>query len=289
MKQCPNCQSLYTDDTLQFCLQDGTPLRAAPGNAPSEVYGEQETVVANRPSSQNAVPPPTNPTGWNPNQYQNNAAAQAPPKSSATTAVFLTALVMLILFGAAGIGLWVYFRGVKPDENTNLLIAKKSPNPEAANTSSSAPAKTTPSATPQQAANTAATPTPVDKEEIKKDVEQRVESWVSATENRDLGNYMENYAPTVDYYNKKGASVAAVRADKEKAFAAYDAMRIDISNLTVTPDEKGDAATAIFDKEWVFEGEKYSAGKVQSQLKFRKINGQWLISSERDLKVYYTE
>jgi hypothetical protein len=60
--------------------------------------------------------------------------------------------------------------------------------------------------------------------------------------------------------------------------------------MTVTPDASGERATAVFDKEWNFSGaEKTSAGKVKQQLQLKKVNGQWLISGERDLKVYYTE
>jgi hypothetical protein len=65
---------------------------------------------------------------------------------------------------------------------------------------------------------------------------------------------------------------------------------MNISNLSVTPDATGERATAVFDKEWVFDGaEKSSSGKVKSELQMRKINGEWKITSERDLKVYYIE
>src|SRR2546422_11761232 len=43
MKQCPLCQSTYTDTTLKFCLIDGTRL--------IPVIDEQETVVRHRPIS----------------------------------------------------------------------------------------------------------------------------------------------------------------------------------------------------------------------------------------------
>ena len=36
MKQCPKCRTNYADDTLRFCLEDGTPLVASV---------EQETVI----------------------------------------------------------------------------------------------------------------------------------------------------------------------------------------------------------------------------------------------------
>jgi len=295
MKQCPSCQSQYTDDTLQFCLQDGTPLQFAQG-APEKTlsYGEQETVVGNRQSNQINTPNVTNPTAWNPQQYSSNASFQPPEKKSgAPVAVFLTAFVMLLLFSFASIGAWLYFRGARPDENTNLLLAKKKPDSETvSNTSSIAPSKPMPMATAPPTNSNAATNSgvaPVDKEQLKRDVSQKVYSWKSAAESLNLNSYMSNYAGTVDYYNKKGASLSTVRADKQRAFSTYSSMQITLSNMNVTPDASGETAVAVFDKEWVFSGAKYSAGKVQTQLKLKKISGQWLITGERDLKVYYTE
>lgn len=40
MKQCPSCKTTYTDDSLSFCLADGTALHDVPG--------EQATVVSSR-------------------------------------------------------------------------------------------------------------------------------------------------------------------------------------------------------------------------------------------------
>ena len=286
MKQCPTCQSQYTDDTLQFCLQDGSPLSFA------GTHVEQETVVAARPSNQINTPAATNPTGWNPNQYQSNAGFQTPEKkSNATFAVLTTAFVMLVLFSIVGIGAWLYFRGATPDDEGNMLIAKRRQDSDrASNSNTSSLSKPTPMATttPLTSSN-ANTTTTVDKEQVNRDVSQKVNSWKSAAEARNLNEYMSNYAPTVDYYNQKGASVQRVRADKQRAFTTYDSIRINISNMSVTPDASGETATAVFDKEWVFEGARYSAGKVQTQLKLKKVNGQWLITGERDLKVYYTE
>jgi len=295
MKQCPSCQSQYTDDTLQFCLQDGTPLRfAANPQEKTLSYGEQETVVSNRPSNQINTPPVTNPTVWNPQQYSSNASFQPPEKkSNAPVAVFLTAFVMLLMFSFVGIGAWLYLRGAAPDENTNLLLAKKKPDSETtSNTMTTAPSRPLPVATaPTTSSNTAANQAvaPVDKEQIKRDVSQRVNSWKSAAESLSLDGYMSNYAGTVDYYNKKGASLSTVRADKQRAFTTYDSIQITLSNISVTPDASGENATAVFDKEWNFSGaEKDSSGKVRQQLQLKKISGQWLITGERDLKVYYT-
>ena len=297
MKTCPSCQTQYTDDTLQFCLQDGTRLQSG-SEMRTASFGEQETVVSNRPSSQINTPRETLPNNRQTNQFPPNSNFQTPEKkSSAATAVFLTAFVMLLFFSLVGIGGWLYFKGATPDDNANLLLAKKKSNETTAtNTSSTAPSdssRSTPAATPltrSSNANTTATVVPIDKAQIQKDVSERIDSWKTAAESLDLDEYMDNYAPKIDYYSKKGASLAAVRADKQKAFNQYSAIKVTISNLTVTPDASGERATAVFDKEWNFTGEEnYSAGKVRQQLELRKIDEEWLIAGEKDLKLYYKE
>ena len=297
MKQCPACQSRYTDDTLQFCLQDGSRLEfVSDTQGKTLAFGEQETVVSNRPSNQINTPAATNPTDWNPQAYQSNAAHQTPEKkSNATAAVFLTAFVMLLLFSFVGIGAWLYFRGVTSDSNTNILLAKRNKERESSDSESSAPVNASrpmPMATPNAATSSNkavnANSATVDGEQISRDVAARVVSWKSAAEARNLDNYMSNYAPTVDYYSKKGASLSTVRADKQKAFTTYDSIKITLGNIVVKPAASGETATAVFDKEWIFSGAKYSAGKVQNELKLKKINNQWLIAGEKDLKVYYT-
>jgi hypothetical protein len=99
---------------------------------------------------------------------------------------------------------------------------------------------------------------------------------------------MTHYAPTVDYYSKRAASAAFIRADKQRAFSRYDSISIDISNLSVTVDASGRSATAVFDKEWDFSGNGSSSGKVRQMIRLRNVDGEWLITAEKDLKVYYT-
>ncbi|MBS1794348.1 MAG: hypothetical protein JSS81_10870 [Acidobacteria bacterium] len=293
MKHCPTCYTQYTDDTLRFCLQDGTPLQPALGEpAPTVAYHEQETVVSNRRSDPIITPPVTNPTNWQPAPISSNANYQTPEKRSGVpVAVFATAFILLLFFGAAGAGLWLYYKGVTRDPNANLLLAKKSPDPDfskTASNSASNPTKTTATPSATTAAN-AATPTPVDAEQVKRDVAARVDSWKAAAESHDLDGYMSNYAETVDYYTKSRISRGSVRSDKQRAFDAYSSLRYTISNLSVTPDASGNNATAVFDKEWYFSGAKTSAGKVRSELRLTKVGGKWLIAGEKDLKLYYKE
>jgi hypothetical protein len=57
MKRCPTCSRTYTDDTLRFCLEDGTPLAAeAPATVP---YGAPAAPVY-------AAPPAWTPTALPP-------------------------------------------------------------------------------------------------------------------------------------------------------------------------------------------------------------------------------
>ena len=97
---------------------------------------------------------------------------------------------------------------------------------------------------------------------------------------------MNNYANSVSFYGSQ-KSKATVRNDKQTAFNKYDSMEVSLSKISVTPDASGEKATAVFDKEWTFTGEKVYEGKVQSQFQFTKSGGKWLITSEKDLKVYY--
>ena len=89
--------------------------------------------------------------------------------------------------------------------------------------------------------------------------------------------------------------------DRDPAWVGADSLRIlaasaamvreagwEIGNVDVNVGASGETATASFDKEWVFEGARRSTGKVRQQLQFRRISGQWLITSESDVRVYYT-
>lgn len=297
MKQCPTCQSQYTDDSLQYCLQDGSPLNFITGSQSQTIaFGEQETIAANRPSGQINQPHLTNPTDWNPNQYQSNQAIPAAPpeKSNATMAIFATVFVMLLIFSGVGIGAWLYFRGVKSDDKGNLFITKSTPYPTVAdkttvtNANTSVTPMTTTTPLISSSSNNANTVATVNTEQIKSEVAARLNSWKSASESLNLNAHISHYAPTVDYYNKKGVSASVVRADKQRAYDLYSSIQITLSNMTVTPDASGETATAVFDKEWNFGGARTSSGKVQQQIKLKKIDGQWLITGERDLKVYYT-
>jgi hypothetical protein len=154
------------------------------------------------------------------------------------------------------------------------------------NTNSNVAASPTPTATPT------AQPTlkPETAKALTNDVKNVVDDWKDTTENLDLDAHISQYAATVDYYKAGRVNIDRVRADRARAFDAYDTISINIDNVKVTPDASGERATVVLDKEWNFEGaEKFSSGKVQQQLTLNKIGGRWLITGEKDLKIYYTQ
>src|SRR5687767_13451247 len=98
MKHCPSCKTNYADDTLQYCLQDGTQLVALPDSPPTVAFNETEaqTVVRlNQPQPPNWQPPPSEVTRVSP-QFVPPPAQ--PTRSNTATAVLLTAFAMLLLF-----------------------------------------------------------------------------------------------------------------------------------------------------------------------------------------------
>lgn len=265
MKYCPACKASYTDDSLNFCLKDGTSLTFFDDQSyevPTVVLDEPETVV--RSGDKPVVPySPKVPEG------------ERSKRPNTFLAVLLTVFIMLFI-SAVAVALWLYFENKKYEtvQNTNATLT---PSPKAS-------VKTSPTAS-----NTNSTPAAAaDPEQVKSEVQKKIFLWKSLSEARDLESNLQNYAEHVDYYLKKNASRDFIRDDKRKASSLYDSIRIDLTNLRIIPDPTGEKATAVFDKEWELSGPgKFSAGKVQQQLQLEKIDGQWLITAEKDLKLYY--
>lgn len=286
MRVCPQCSAQYADDTLSFCLNDGTPLANGPQpDTPTVVLGETETFVARSSHA-------SQPSGVTRVQ-----TFEQPGKSSNTVlAVVATAFGMLIVFGIIGLGTFLYVNsGQQPVANADTNVSKP-PTTRDGNFNASSPVTNTATSTspmptapmPPSNTNTDTRPPVVpDDGQTKNEVSQRVYGWKSSLEAGNLDAYMDNYASTLDYYTRSGVSRSSVRADKARAFSRYGSKRVNVSNMVVTSDGPS-SATATFDKEWTFSGEGSSSGKVRSQLKFEEIGGRWLIVSERDIRVYYT-
>src|SRR2546430_1534778 len=85
MKRCPNCNRSFEDDTLSFCLEDGTPLvRDSASRADS-----QETIVSPPPfvppADSGVGRPPTQNFGQLPGKATVSASQFYPPPAQAYT------------------------------------------------------------------------------------------------------------------------------------------------------------------------------------------------------------
>lgn len=293
MKYCPQCRNEYSDDNLQFCLQDGTPLvKTANQNSTNDFQTESETLVLPKKVEPIRFEPPssyqTSQANWQPSQPV-IVEQREPKKTNTAMVVALSVLGTILLLGLGGLGAWLYFNNNKTAvavSVNNNAPPNRPANSNAANNQNANANLASPSPTATPTAQPTLKPEQV--KTISNAVKDVVDEWKDSTENLELDAHISQYADKVNYYNGGTVDVARVRADRERAFATYDSMRVNLDNIKVTPDASGEKATVVLDKEWDFEGvEKNSSGKVQQQLTLGKINGRWLITGEKDLKVYY--
>lgn len=144
MKTCPKCNTQYADDTLSFCLNDGTPLAGSATDAQTVVFNESETVVRG---------PGESGAGWQQSQAthyvpQQNIPPQHAPTSggkSSMLMVAIAALGLLAIVGVAAVGGFIYYNS--SGSNSSVTNANNS---------------VTPSRTPEtnKASNTTVTPSP---------------------------------------------------------------------------------------------------------------------------------
>lgn len=164
MKNCPACKTQYSDDTLQFCLQDGTPLiwMDAPETA-TVVLGETETVVSRGGQRRVSVPVgEPNSSSWQPSQVTHVATAIPQKKGSNTLiAVAVTAIGMIVLFGVIGVAAIVFLQNrqqagvqnINVSPNTNVFSPNTGYNSNPTPYATTSPVRTstpdTPASTPQ--------------------------------------------------------------------------------------------------------------------------------------------
>ncbi|HEV8590917.1 MAG TPA: hypothetical protein VGQ55_02365 [Pyrinomonadaceae bacterium] len=122
MKICPSCRSTYSDDSLNFCLDDGAVLTLTTTAAESP-----ETLVMHpRPSASVAPTVPSGgPTGWStPNQGQ--FSMQPPRKKSRTWLWVLGIFTTLILVCGGGFVGVMYYVGSVADKIVNNASSSNS-------------------------------------------------------------------------------------------------------------------------------------------------------------------
>jgi hypothetical protein len=129
MKRCPTCQRTYTDASLNFCLEDGTPLLsdAAPSPPPAEVYRQPTPLL-------NQVDPMAQPRQWSP-------VPPMPPrkKSSAVWWVLGGVVVVgILVVGAAIMMLALASMGSNSNTTSNRNANLRNSNSRTTNRNSNA-------------------------------------------------------------------------------------------------------------------------------------------------------
>lgn len=122
------------------------------------------------------------------------------------------------------------------------------------------------------------------------EVRNALEGWAQATRNRDLDSHMRYYADTLDYYySRTQVPSDRIREDRSRAFEKFNYLDIRLSNINIQLDSTGHRATVLLDKTFDFRGDNnvFYNGSVQDQLTLTKLGGGWLITGEKELKVYY--
>ena len=122
------------------------------------------------------------------------------------------------------------------------------------------------------------------------EIRNSLEGWAQASRLRDIDGHLQYYADTLDfYYNRTMVPSSKVREDRTRAFAKFNSISLQLSNLNIQLDSTGQRATVTLDKTFDFRGDNnaFFNGSVQQLLALTKLGGSWLITGEKELKVYY--
>src|SRR5213078_3004234 len=124
MKRCPNCHRTYTDDALNFCLEDGTPLVS---DAPSPLesnetrrYSAPATDVYRSAPSTHQPPPMIN----RPPQYQGQWSPMPPPQQRKSSAVWwiLGGLAVIVVIGVGVVVMLLAVASINSQSNSNRAV-----------------------------------------------------------------------------------------------------------------------------------------------------------------------
>src|SRR5580765_4017586 len=132
MKICPRCQKTYSDDTLNFCLEDGSVLSSMVAQPPQTVQVNEPRPTQPQQQGQSV---PTVQAGWNvaPQPY-----SMQPPKKSSKTWVWVLLILgaVVILCGGGFAGL-LFYAASQADKASNENPPPASPSNKGSNLSPS--------------------------------------------------------------------------------------------------------------------------------------------------------
>jgi ketosteroid isomerase-like protein len=304
MKRCPACQSVYTDDSLSYCLQDGTKLAVVSDSAsdatlqlgkgersfgsdapPTEILRPEDMPTAmieqTVPTREQQRARPTALSGAS--QPLSTGATAAPARSN-TPVIALSIVVALLLITLGGLITWIMMRDKSQTGQPRVASTNSNQNEPAQSNTARANSNASPSAT----ATPQASPS-VDVAVAQKEVQAVLNAWAEAVRQRNLEEHMKYYAGVLDvYYNATNVSRDRVRNEREAAFSKYSSMDMQLSNVNISIVPPGTSAIATFDKTFEFRNdEKTFSGSGLNRFWFTKTGGVWRITGEKELKNYY--
>jgi hypothetical protein len=293
MKRCPLCNRTYADANLNFCLQDGAGLVA--GGEISSSYDPEATLVNPGNIATSSSPTPETNSSAQPSfAYVQQSAGEKPQgegrgRNTAMIVVF-SVLGTIVLLAMGGAGAWIVLRNKSVGTSGNSKVVNTSNRNSGSRGEANRNSVSNPQASPgPSGTDSPALLTATEEQTVREEVTTMLNAWAGDAATRDAGAHASYYADNVDPYYKRGsADPEYIREESERAYKIYSTVFIQLSDIQVTP-LAPDRATVIFDKTWDFSGDRDSSGSVQQQVSVEKVGIKWLITGEKDVKVYYLE
>jgi serine/threonine protein kinase len=137
----------------------------------------------------------------------------------------------------------------------------------------------------QQAA--AATPKPSDQEADQQALRGALSEWIEATNDGDIDRQMNFYMPKVEtFYLSRNVNREVVRDEKERLLGEADLVDVRAGAPAITLGPDGQTAIMRFQKSYVIEGPENRRGEVLQELRWRRTEAGWKITSERDIRIF---
>lgn len=301
MKRCPTCQSIYTDDSLVYCLQDGTPLSVVTDTSSSAETTWQMSAGRELPPTE-ILKPEDMPTAriesapaTKEQQRARPTAVQGEQPTAVTVVsrgsnrpvIALSIIVALLLLCLGGLITWMMMRSSNVESGgrqSSLSNTTSSSNQEETKQSNTVRSNSNAGAN----VNATPLPSPVDVAAAQKEVQALLNGWAESIRQRNLDEHMKYYADVLDvYYSATNVNRERVRADRAAAFSKYSSLDMQLTNIKIAVDSSGTRATATFDKTFDFHGEKDFSGSGLNRFTLVKAGGRWRITGEKDLQTYY--
>ena len=114
--------------------------------------------------------------------------------------------------------------------------------------------------------------------------------WARTMRELELDQHVDTYAPVVDiFFTKRAVPLSEVRAEKQKLFSGIsEVRRLSVRTIRIQSFQP-DRAVVTLRKDWDLRGPRPTAGAERERLTLQWINGEWRITGEQEIVVYWTK